>query len=381
MFRFAPYLLKTLWRHRTRTLLTITGSAVALFVFCFAGAIQEGMDSLTSDASKERTLIVFQANRFCPFTSRIHEDYDRKIKKLPGVVEVTPIQVYTNNCRASLDVVVFHGVPPAQLRRARPDLRLVEGDWAQFERKTDGALVGRGLARRRNLSVGQAFKVGGISVTIAGIFAAHEPSEEDYVYTPLKFLQRQREQNSEGFVTQFEVQLSPDADPQATAKAIDDLFRGGPVATDTRTKGVFQAQSLADLVELIEYSHYLGYACVALVLALVATTTVMAVQDRVGEHAVLQTIGCTAGRIFSLVVSESVIVSILGGLLGIGAAMATLAFYPMTFGAEAVTIAFTPSLDLALKGMIVAAAVGLIAGLMPAWQASRANIVMALRQL
>ena len=285
------------------------------------------------------------------------------------MTEVVPIQVYTNNCRASLDVVVFHGVPPAQLRVARPDLRLIDGDWAEFERKADAALVGRGLARRRNISVGQAFRVGGITVTVAGIFAADEPSEEDYVYTPLKFLQRTRQENSEGFVTQLEVHLTPEADPQATAAAIDDLFRGGPVATDTRTKGVFQAQSLADLVELIEYSHYLGYACVALVLALVATTTVMAVQDRVGEHAVLQTIGCTAGRIFSLVVSESMLVSILGGLVGIGAAMATLALYPITFGAEAVTVAFTPSLDLAAKGMIVAAVVGLVAGLMPGWQA------------
>jgi putative ABC transport system permease protein len=76
-----------------------------------------------------------------------------------------------------------------------------------------------------------------------------------------------------------------------------------------------------------------------------------------------------------------VIVSVLGGLLGIGAALATLALYPMTFGAEAVTIAFTPSLDLAAKGILVAAVVGLAAGIMPAWQASRANIVMALRQL
>ena len=47
MFKFMPYLLKTLWRHRARTMLTVSGSAVALFVFCFVGSVQEGLDRLT----------------------------------------------------------------------------------------------------------------------------------------------------------------------------------------------------------------------------------------------------------------------------------------------------------------------------------------------
>jgi putative ABC transport system permease protein len=48
-------------------------------------------------------------------------------------------------------------------------------------------------------------------------------------------------------------------------------------------------------------------------------------------------------------------------------------------GTEGVTIAFTPSLRLALTGMAVASGVGVLAGVVPAWQASRAEIVAALR--
>ena len=43
MFKFAPYVLKSLWRQRTRTALTVSGSAVALFVFTFVGAVQQGL--------------------------------------------------------------------------------------------------------------------------------------------------------------------------------------------------------------------------------------------------------------------------------------------------------------------------------------------------
>ena len=70
MFQFIPYILKTLWGHRIRTLLTVSGAAVALFVFCCVAAVGEGLGRLTDNEPAERTLIVFQANRFCPFTSR-----------------------------------------------------------------------------------------------------------------------------------------------------------------------------------------------------------------------------------------------------------------------------------------------------------------------
>jgi putative ABC transport system permease protein len=78
------------------------------------------------------------------------------------------------------------------------------------------------------------------------------------------------------------------------------------------------------------------------VLSLVATTTVMAVQDRIQEHAVLQTLGVRPLQVFGLVVTESLLLS--------------------TFG-----------------GVLVAVGVGIIAGIAPGWQASRTEIVSALR--
>ena len=54
MFKFAPYLLKTLWRHHTRTLLTVSGSAVALFVFCFVLTVRQGLERLTNQRTQPR---------------------------------------------------------------------------------------------------------------------------------------------------------------------------------------------------------------------------------------------------------------------------------------------------------------------------------------
>jgi putative ABC transport system permease protein len=379
MFKFIPYTLKTLWRHRSRTILTVSGSAVALFVFCFVGAVQEGMNDLQRRQASKGSLIAFQANKFCPATSHLPQDYDQQIARLDGVRAVVPVQVFTNNCRASLDVVVFYGVPPQKLRNAR-DFELMSGNWSEFEQHQDAAVVGRAVAARRSIKIGDKFSIGDLSVNVAGIYDSDDPAEENYIYSHLDFLQRGKGMNLVGTVTQLEILLNEGVDPVAKCKEIDDMFRGGPVETDTRPKGVFQAESLGDLTQLISMAHYLGYACVGLVLALVATTTIMSVQDRSKEHAVLQTIGFSGPRVFRLVMTESVFLSIAGGTLGVGTAMLMLKLSSLSVGAEAVTIAFTPSIRLASMGLIVSTVAGILAGIAPAIHASRTEIVPALRQ-
>ncbi|MEM1067980.1 MAG: ABC transporter permease [Planctomycetota bacterium] len=373
-------ILKTLWRHRTRSLLTVSGTAVAMLVFCMVGSVQEGLRRLTSGADAEQNLIVFQENRFCPTSSRLPEDYSRKIRELPGVKEVMPIQVWTNNCRASLDIVVFHGADRQQIQAARP-LTLTDGSWSVFQDTQDAAIVGRNIAQRRGLNVGDQFSIGDISVHIAGVFSSSVPSEENLIYTSLQFLQYTRGVNAAGLVTQHEVLLSKDAQPERIAAEIDRMLRSGPVATTTRLKGAFQASTLSDLVDLIGFAHWLGYACVGLVLSLVATTTAMSVQDRIKEYAVLQTIGVRPLRTMRLVLSESTLLCVLGGLAGTLIANAVLQVGGFAIGAEGASIAFRPSISLVLNGFLVSVCVGVIAGIAPATQAATVPIVKALQSV
>jgi putative ABC transport system permease protein len=350
-----------------------------MFVFCFVASVQDGLDRLISNEDAERTLIVFQENRFCPTSSRLPEDYARRIEELDGVHDVMPIQVWTNNCRASLDIVVFHGAPPEQLRAAR-DLTVVSGSWEAFTSRRDGGIVGKNVASRRGLQPGDQFSIGGLSIQVAGVFTSPIPAEENLIYTSLEFLQYTRGLDSEGLVTQHEVHLTENANADAVAASIDQTLRAGPVATTTRRKGAFQTSTLSDLVDLIRFAHWLGYACVGLVLSLVATTTVMSVQDRIKEHAVLQTVGLRPARVFRLVIAESLLLCIAGGALGTAAALATLGFGGMAVGAEGVTIAFRPSWELGMLATAVSAVVGIIAGVFPALHAAQASIVDSLSE-
>jgi putative ABC transport system permease protein len=372
------YVLKTLVRHRARTLLTVSGTAVAMFVFCLVGSVQEGLERLSTGSDADRSLIVFQENRFCPTSSRLPEDYAREIRKLPGVKDVMPIQVWTNNCRASLDIVVFNGADTEHIRRNRP-LTLTAGSWEEFTNRRDGAIIGQSVARRRGLGVGDQFTIGGLSVQVVGVFRSAVASEENLIYTSLAFLQLAQDKAGAGQVTQHEVMLTESASPETVASEIDTLLKAGAVATTTRRKGAFQISTLSDLVDLIGFAHWLGYACVGLVLSLVATTTVMSVQDRIKEYAVLQTIGVRPMRTLRLVLIESTIQCLVGGIGGTLFAAVLLGFGGFAIGAEGATIAFRPSVPLVVAGTLVSAVVGILAGIVPAIQVATLPIVSALR--
>jgi putative ABC transport system permease protein len=230
------------------------------------------------------------------------------------------------------------------------------------------------------LKVGDQFSIGDLSVRVAGIFESTVPSEENLIYTSLAFLQYGRGLDAAGLVTQHEVMLTDDSDPDRVAAAIDATLRSSSVATKTRRKGAFQASTLSDLVDLIGFAHWLGYACVGLVLSLVATTTVMSVQDRIKEYAVLQTIGVRPLTTMRLVLTESTLLCLVGGLSGTSLAMLALSLGGFAIGAEGATIAFRPTLNLALSGCVVSLVVGVIAGIVPAVHAASVPIVNALRQ-
>lgn len=378
MLRFLPYVLKNLWRHRSRTLLTLSGAAVAIFVFVIVSSVQEGLDQLTASKEADKRLIVFQVNRFCPSTSKLPEDYARQIRKLPGVKDAVPIKVFMNNCRASLDVVVFHGMPADQLRTAR-ELTLIEGSWDDYVGRRDGAIVGQAVAARRGLKVGQRFSIGAATVTIVGICTSHVRADENFIFTHLEFLQRIPGLNSVGTATQIEVLLNDDASLQDVAKHIDEHFRSGYVGTNTRPLGAFQLAALGDLVELVGFLRYLAFACVGLVLALVATTSLMTVQDRLREFAVLQTMGFSGPLIFRLVLTESLLLATLGGALGVAAAAIILQTSNLTIGSEGVLVPFLATTELVVTGLVVSLLAGLFAGVSPAWTAARAEIVPSLR--
>lgn len=373
-------------RRPMRSLLTVVGVGVAMFLFVCVQTLQSAVTTATQTAAQDTTLIVYRENRFCPATSRLPEHYQERIGKLPGVVSVVPMKIVVNNCRASLDVVTFRGVASEHVGELQREgrWRVLAGSLEAWRERGDAAIVGARLAERRRLSPGQSFDAAGITVSVAAVVDSDAPQDQNVAYVPLAFLQQAARSGSAssdglGVVTQFAVKVAEPARLIETARAIDDAFRTDPEPTSTRPEKAFVAQAGADIVRLVGFTRVLGWGCLAAVLALIGNAIVLGVQDRVREHAVLQTLGFRPSLVGLLVVGEGVIMGMAGGVLGAAAAAVLVHLGKFTLSNEGLSIIVRLEWPVIAAGLVVAAGVGIAAGLVPAWLAARREIVACLR--
>lgn len=366
-------------RHRTRSLLTVAGVMVGMFLFNTVETLQAALREATRSDGADSTLVVYRENRFCPATSRLPEHYLSQIQKIEGVVEAIPIQIAVNNCGASLDVIAFRGVPPRSLLRYNPDLEVTGGSISEWESRSDGALVGEHFAARRNLEPGDAFEAVGVRVMVSGIIRSPHPQDNNVAYVHLPFLQ-QASRVGLGTVTQFNVRVAGPDDLEPVAAQIDALFKSDSAPTITRPEKAFFAQTAKDMIEMIGFTRWLGLGAVVCVLGLIANALLLAARSRIKESAVLQTIGYPASTIAVLVVLEGVFLGVCGGVLGTLGSALFLGMKRYTFGNEGLTLALSPSSEVVVVGILVAVAVALLASLWPAYEAARQPIVKSLRR-
>ena len=170
--------LKQLKRHWVRSILTIAGTACGMFLFMTVETFQEGLKDATEQQAGEDTLVVYRDKRFCPFTSRLPEDYGRKIEKISGVKSVIPIQVIVNNCGTSLDTITFRGMPENKADtyfQGSVDTNLID----TWKNAGDSAIIGKELADRRGLKPGDRFDAAGITVRITGVIDSDDPLNQN----------------------------------------------------------------------------------------------------------------------------------------------------------------------------------------------------------
>ena len=378
--RFLPLVLKQIIRHRTRTLLTLAGVATAMFLFTAVQAMQTGVRDATQTTAKDTMLVVYRQNRFCPATSRLPEYYSDRIAKIPHVASVVPMKIVVNNCRTSLDVVTFRGVPEERfVEQYVKDLKLMDGSIEQWKSRTDAALLGETLAKRRGLTVGERFDAAGVTVFVAGIVRSDQPQDQNVAYVHLAFLQRASGDRKLGVVTQFNVKVDDPSRLDAVAKAIDAEFATDPDPTYTSAEKAFVARAAADVVGLVGFTQYLGWGCLAAVMALVGNAIVLSVQDRIKEHAVLQTLGYRGGLIGRLIVAEGLLLGLLGGAIGIVLALSAIVYGNFSISTEGLSVHMTAGAGVVVFGLLASAALGVVAGLVPAVQASRREITACFR--
>jgi putative ABC transport system permease protein len=227
--------------------------------------------------------------------------------------------------------------------------------------------------------VGDRFDAAGVTVFVAGIVRSSEPQDQNVAYVHLPFLQRASGDRRLGVVTQFNVKVDDPQRLETVARAIDAEFARDAEPTQTSAEKAFVARAAADVVNLVGFTQYLGWGCLAAVLALVGNAIVLSVQDRIKEHAVLQTLGYQSGLIARLIIAEGLLLGTMGGLIGMAIALAAVSWGNFSISSEGLSVQLHAGVRVVVLGLLTSAVLGVVAGLVPAIQASRREITTCFR--
>jgi putative ABC transport system permease protein len=197
-------------------------------------------------------------------------------------------------------------------------------------------------------------------------------------YVHLDFLQRAAG-NRQGIVTQFNVRVSDPGLLDSVAATIDAEFRHSQAPTWTSSERAFTARAVKDIIELVRFAGWLGIGSLVAIFALVGNAISLSVQDRVRDHAVMQTLGFSGGLIVRLIVIESLILSMIGGLLGVGAATLVSHLGQFAFSVEGLSVVIATNRAMLASGLVICSIIGIAAGLVPALRAARLSTVEAFR--
>jgi putative ABC transport system permease protein len=176
----------------------------------------------------------------------------------------------------------------------------------------------------------------------------------------------------------YNLDLSDPSRASAIVSQIDGMFENSDTPTHTESERAFQAGFISMLGNVPFVIRVIGFAIAFAILLVAANTMMMAIRERTNEFAVLKTLGFEDSALFGMVLVESLLITLTGGIAGAVLAKSALesknfrlpAFPPITVHWETVAL-----------GVGLAALMGAISGIIPAWQASRLKIVDALRKV
>jgi putative ABC transport system permease protein len=269
----------------------------------------------------------------------------------------------------------------------RSEVELPPDQLQAFIRDRASAVVGETLARKHNWKVGDRVpiqsnifsqKSGGHTwdFTIAGIVKG----KADHVDTNFLLFQYNYFDETRSFgkdtIGWMILQTTSPENNDRIAKTIDAMFANSSAETNTDTEKAFGKAFAAQFGNIALIVSLVVGAAFVTILMIVGNTMALSIRERTREIGVLKTLGFSGPRILTMVLGESVLLALLGGLPGL--AIAALIAYALRNSLSSVAPAFSVSPDIVLQGVGLMIALGLITGMIPAVNAMRLKIAAAL---
>lgn len=375
--KYVTLILKNMMRSKRRTLLTIISIAVSLFMFSALVSFPTLARELLADRASSLRIAVHNK---AGVTYSMPEAYKQRIVSTPHVVAVVPESWFGGIYHEVNDQFPNLAVDPDQVDVVWDDWGVSKEAFENFKKLRTACLVAPGTMKRFNLHVGQQIQLRGtvypfnVTLTIVGEF--NEKAPPNFLFFRRDYLEEAA--GRPGFVSMFWVRVDKSENIPQVIAAIDEQTANSSSETRSESEGVFVGNFVQGYRAFFQLAEILGVIVVLTIGLVAANTAAMSIRERRGEIAVMRSIGFRSGTILGLLLGESLIIGLSGGLLGCGAAFVVLKIFSVGSPAIGVTNLRMPPVVVA-EALIAAALIGLLSAWFPARAAARQNIVDALR--
>ena len=386
--KYLPLVLRNLGRRKVRTAFTLLTVFISFLLFGLLVAVRSAFSQGADAASLDRLITIHKISLIQPLPIK----YGAIIASVPGVERVSHQNWFGGYYQEQRNQFAQFAVDPEAFLALHDEYLLSDQEKRSWIANRTGAIVGSTTAERFGWKVGDRIPIQATiwqrrdgsrtwEFTIEGIFeAARDGVDTSQFFFHYEYLREAAAGFGGGdfnLVGMYELEIADAGQAAAISAEIDRRFANSEYETKTTTEKAF-AQSFANQIGNIGAIVTGIVAVVFFTLLLVAGNTMaQAVRERTGELGVLKTLGFTDGKVLGLVLGESLVIALAGGLPGL------LLSRVMVKGLD-IGIAFIPELYIRPSALAVGAALvvalGLVTGALPALQAMRLSIVDALRR-
>lgn len=382
--KYLPLLAASLRRKRLRTFFTLASIVTAFLLFGLAESLRYSLQSGVDVAGADRLLTMHKVS----FTQLLPQSYENRIRAIDGVTDVTPQTWFGAWFRDERNQVPTFPVKPEAFLRMYPEFVVPEDQRLAWVADRTGIMIGRGLADLTGWQVGEAVplrssiwrKSDGTDtwdVTVRAVYDLPQGGDTRQILMHQAYFEEARGM-AKGLIGWYVVKVADVERAAAVARQIDLQFANSPAETKTSSERAM-AQSFVNQVGNIGAILRAIVSAVFFTMLLVtANTMAQSVRERTNEIGVLKTLGFSNGGVLGLVLAESVLITVLGGALGLaGAWWLGVQFEPVF---RQYLPGFKVPPDAIVLGIAFMVGLGLVAGAVPAVQAMRLRIVEALRR-
>jgi len=385
--RFLHLIWSNLKRKKLRTLLTLLSIVVAFVLFGLLSSIKQALTGGVSMEGAARLVVRHKIS----IIQLLPIGYKQRMEQIPGVAAATH-QTWFGGVFKQEPKYFFmqNPVDPQSFLDMHPELLLPEGQKNAWLKTRTGAIVGRTTAEKLHWKIGDRVpiftpiwrKEDGNQTwefDIVGIFTGKEKTDDTMsMFFHYDYFDEARV-GGKGQVGWYSIRVKDPSQATDVAKAVDWEFENSDAETKTEPEAAF-IQSWAKQVGDIALITAMILGAVFFTILLVTGNTMsQAVHERTGEIGVLKALGFTNGQVLALVMAESCLISILGGVLGLGLALLIIPGLGAALS-NMLPMFFFPERDLAV-GFGISIALGVLTGIGPALAAMRLRVADSLRRM